>query len=355
MSVLFFVYMTGSAIIFNPTPLIERSGNAAWLSLLLAGAIGYAILAMLLHLHRRFPGMSYVDISRALIGSVLTVMIGFATLTYLLQMQAAIVVGVGLFMINSMMRETPIYAFTFLIFLISAMTARAGIEVMARMFTLLLIITSLFTFIVLLLALPNYEPSSLFPMFPKGIKPVFHGAYYSFGFPYSEVFLCGMFLPYAAKRMRGSLPKKMYIALSCNIVLLMLTTVCSIMVFGPYAAEVPYLLFSIARVVEFQDIIQRIESVIGISLILGSYMKTTISLFFISIFVSKLFGLRESSAIVMPIALVGFLMGLATYKSATQWLFIINSIHPLWTGAVFLAPLLLLTLVAFFRKKSPSA
>jgi spore germination protein KB len=350
LGVLFFVFMTGSSIINIPGPLISRAGNGAWMSLLLSGASGFVILVILLFLSRRFPEMTYVDYSRKLIGNALTVVFGLMSLTFMLQMQSAMVIDVGLFMVSSMLRETPIYAFTFLIFLISGLTARAGIEVIARMFTLIMCLTSFFIFTILILAIPDYHPTQLLPMLPKGIKPVVHGAFFTFGFPYVEVFLFGMLIPFVAKNKQKLVPKWLFLALSINLCILITSTMCAIMVFGPYAAERPYVLFSMARLVEFQEIIQRIESIIGMSLILGSYMKTTVTLYVLSLFVSRLFLLKDNVSIVMPLALMGFLMGLVTFNGSSQWGGVVTTFHPVWAGTVFTLPLLLLTVVAAFRK-----
>ncbi|WP_328285210.1 GerAB/ArcD/ProY family transporter [Paenibacillus alkaliterrae] len=353
LGVLFFVFMTGSSMINIPGPLIGKAGNGAWLSLLISGGIGFGMMSMLLYLHRRFPDLTYVEYSRKLVGSVLAVILSVLPITFLFQMQSAIVTDVGLFMISSMLRETPMYAFTFPVFVIAALTARAGIEVMVRMFTLILLLTSFFIFIVLLLAIQDYDPSLLLPVLPKGIKPVLHGAYFTFGFPYVEIFLFGMLLPFVVKdpEKKVSISRTMFISLSLNVFTLCTATVCAIMVFGPYAADKPYVIFAMARIVEFEEIIQRIESIIGMSLILGSYMKTSVTLYVLSLFVSQLFQLKESGTIVMPLALFGFLTGLVTFDGSTQWGGIVATIHPVWAGAVFLMPLLLLTVVALIRKR----
>lgn len=354
MSVLFFVFMTGSSIINIPGPLIGKANNGAWLSLLLSGGLGFCVLFCVLFLHRRFPGLTYVEYSRKLIGSALTAALSVLTLSFLLQMQSAIVVDVGLFMISSMLRETPMYVFTFLIFAISAATVRAGIETMARMFTLITALTGYLIVFVLLLGILDYDPSLLLPILPKGIKPVLHGAYMTFGFPYVEVFLFSMLLPFVNKSSSKKLPKAMIIALVLNIITLCVSTLCAIMIFGPIAGERPYVLFSLARVVEFQEIIQRIESIIGMALILGSFMKTTITLYVLSLYLKQLFHFKDHRTFVMPLAMIGFLMGLVGFDSPSEWGFIVSAIHPVWATAAFVFPLLLLTIIALFKKKEPS-
>ncbi|HTG67648.1 MAG TPA: GerAB/ArcD/ProY family transporter, partial [Candidatus Udaeobacter sp.] len=325
--------------------------NGAWLSLLLSGGLGFLLLSCMLFLYRRFPDMTYVEFSRQLIGTTLTAIFSVFTMSLFLQMEAGIVIDVSLFMVSSMLRETPMYVFSFLVYAISAATARAGIEVMARMFTLILIMITFSIIAVLLVAIPDYHPSNLLPIMPKGIKPVFHGAFLSFGFPYAEVFLFSMLFPFVDKSSSSKLCKTMRITLGFNIFILCLSTVCAIMVFGAYAGERPYVLFSLARVIEFQEIIQRMESIIGMSLILGSYMKTTITLYVFSLFLSQLCGFKDNRAVVMPLALLGFLTGLVAFDGAAEWGFIVSAVHPVWTYAAFIAPLLVLTVTALVRKQ----
>lgn len=355
MGVLFFVFMTGSSIINIPGPLISKANNGAWLSLLLSGGLGFIILACILFLHRRYPTMTFVEYSRHLMGTPLTILFSVFTISFLFQMQSAIVTDVGLFMVSSMLRETPMYAFTFLIFAISAVTVRAGLEVIARMFTLTMILTALSILAVLIIAIPDYNLSFLLPIMPKGIKPVLHGAFFTFGFPYVEVFLFAMLLPFVNEGPTGKLSKTMLFVLGINIFVLCLSTICAIMIFGSFAGEKPYVLFSLARIVEFQEIIQRIESIIGMSLILGSFMKTTITLYVLNLYLSQLFRFQNSQALVMPLALMGFFMGLVNIDGATEWGRIVTTIHPVWTFAAFVVPLLLLTVIALFKKKKQLA
>jgi spore germination protein KB len=218
------------------------------------------------------------------------------------------------------------------------------------MFTLTMILTALCVLFVLLIALPDYNPSFLLPVLPKGIKPVLHGAFFTFGFPYAEVFLFSMLLPFVKKSSLGKMPRTMLITLGINIFILIISTISAIMIFGPFAGEKPYALFSLARVVEFQEIIQRVESIIGMSLILGSYMKTTITLYVMSLYLSKLIGLQDNRTIVMPLALIGFLMGLNSFDGAAEWTQIVTTVHPVWTFAAFVIPLLLMTVITLFKK-----
>jgi len=349
MGLLFFVYMTGAAIITIPEPLISKAGSGAWLSLLISGGLGLCILSCVLFLHSRYPDLTYVEYSRKIMGTWLTAVTSIFPLSFCFHQLTGIFLEVDLFMISSMMRETPLYAFSFLLYMAAALTVRAGLEVMARMFMLIMLLSTFVIVVTLLLAMGNYHPEYLRPVMPDGIKPVFRGAYFSFGFPYGQPFLFAMLLPFAGKSATGETSRSMIAALVLNIIALCVSVVCTSMVFGPLAGEITYSLYTAARTVEVQEIISRIESIIGMALISLSYMKASITLCYLSLFVSELLRLKDYRTIVIPVALLGFLNTLVGYDSLLEWGEIFGVINPVW---VFLAllPLLMLTALALFKK-----
>lgn len=351
-SVLFFTFMTGSSIINIPSPLIGKAENGAWLSLLISGAIGMVLLGCMLYLHARFPAESFVQYSLKLIGVWPTLVISVLPISFMLNMLTGIVLDIALFMKSSMLRETPSYAFTSLVYMVSALTVRAGLEVMARMFTIIMILVVLFVAAVLLFAMENYNPGNLLPVMPQGIKPVLNGAFFSYGFPYSEVFLFAMLLHFTRKQESSGLNRNMFISLIMNIFTLCISTVCTIMLFGPLAGIKKYSLYELARTVDVQEIITRIESVIGMSLIAGSYMKTTITLYVLCLYVTHLFKLKDYRTFVMPFAMIAFLNTLVGFKSDMQWVEFVSIVHPLWGTFAYVAPLLLITTVSAFRRRT---
>lgn len=352
MGLLFFTFMTGSSIINIPAPLIGKAQNGAWLSILISGGIGMGLLACMLYLHQRYPELTFVEYSRKLIGTWPTVILAVLPLSFMLHMLTGIVLDIGLFMKSSMLRETPVYAFTSLTYLVAALSVRAGLEVMARMFVILMILVVFFVGSVLILSIENYSTSFLIPVMPQGIKPILNGAFFSFGFPYGEVFLFAMLLPSVRKKSTGELNLAMFKSLIINIATLCISTICTIMMFGPLAGLKKYSLYELARSIDVQEIITRIESVIGLSLIAGSYMKTTITLYVMSLFVSHLLKLNNYRTLVMPLALIAFLNGLVGFSSDMQWVEIVSVVHPLWLSAAYVFPPLLITVISLFRVPS---
>lgn len=352
MSVLFFSFMTGSAIINIPGPLIGYAKNGAWISLLLSLSLGILFLSCILYLHRKFPDLTFIEYSRTLLGSWVTIFLAIPFISFQFHMASGIVLDIGLFMTSSMMRQTPLYLFVLSVFVVIALTVRSGIETIVRMIFAPMIAVLVFIILILVLSFNNYEIDHLFPIMPDGIKPVLLGAYFSYGFPFVELVLMSMLLPYVRKEGQTYLKKGMFLALLISGLFLIAVTIATILVFGPMAGERKYSMFEVARIIDLLEVIQRIESLIGISLILTSFIKATITLFILNLTFTKLFKLKDDRILVFPLALTCYLFSLLQIdKGSATWIYAVSVIHPLWATFSYLLPLLLVTVVAVIRKK----
>lgn len=350
MAMLFISFTTGSAIIYVPDPLLGVAGNAAWLSIVLASGIGFGLLTITLYLYRKYPGLTLIDYSRKTIGSGLTVLILIPFLAMVLLMLCLITVGLGGFFTSTMMKQTPPYVFHAFTLFMAALTARAGMEVMVRMFTLLLFMMYVSAIVVLLLSFPYYHPEHLLPVMPEGFKSVLHGTYL-LAFPYGELILFGMLLPFVKKEKEDHLNKLMFSALFINTLTLLAVVICTIMAFGPVAGERIYSLFQMARLINVGDIIERIESIIGISLTLGTYMKATVALFVLNLALSQLLKLQNDRMLIFPLALVSFLLSLVMFRNEAEYVETVQVIWPFVVIVGGIGPVILITLITFIKRK----
>ncbi|MBB3109820.1 spore germination protein KB [Paenibacillus phyllosphaerae] len=354
---LLFVFLTSSSIINIPAPLISYAGNIAWLSLPIAATFGLALLLLLLKLARQYAGKNLIEYSQATIGFTATMVLGLAFLYYQVHMASTIVLDVAMFMRSSMMRNTPSYWFIFLLLTVAAITVRAGIDKFAGMFPVIMVSVVGFTSLIVLMSINNYDVGNLLPLMPDGVKPLLHGVYFTMGVPYIELTLFGMLLPFIGNP-DGKLGRKMTLSLICNMLVLMLVTIVSLLVFGPIAGDRKYSMFEVARTVEVADVFQRIEALMGYAVIAAAFMKTTIVLFSAHQTLIHLLVRKEDKMLIYPLAA---LMAIVSYSSLrdgeAHWIQLITSVHPLWGLTSAAAPLLLVGLIAWLRgkKKPPSA
>lgn len=348
--VLFFVYLTGSVIVNLPGPLIGFAQNGVWISLLLSGTAALIQLLLVLYLDKEYPGLSFCQYSQTLLGTWPAIAILIPFISLLFEMTTGIVHEVGKFVNSSLMRQTPQYIFNIFIFATVAITVRAGIEVMSRMFAILIFIVMLFTIINLLLSVPNYQFEFLLPILPDGIKPVLHGAYMSFGFTHAEPVLLGMLLPFV-RRPAGSLHKKLVVVFGISVITLITVTLSTILVFGPLAGERKYSMVEVARMIDVQPIIQRVEFIIGFVLIVSSYMKACITLFILNQLVVQTCKLKDEKVFILPLTFFNMMFAFIFQRSEAKLTEHITVILPLWKFSGFTVPLLIVVAVHLLRKR----
>lgn len=351
MAVLFFSFMLGSSLINIPQPLVQAAQNGAWLSILIANGFGMLLLTCIFYLYRKNPNLTLIDYSRQLLGKWITLCISIPVLILLFLILSYIVIDIGGFFTTALMRETPSYVFHALILLVAALTARAGIEVMARMFVWLVCYSLLFSFVIIVLTFPYYQVGNLLPVFPEGMKPVIHGAYMAIGFPYGELVLFSFLLPFVRTEKDNSLKKYMFSVLLTHGFLLIISILCTIMALGPLAGTFKFSLFQLARLINIREIITRIESFTGIALIVGSYMKTTIMLFILKEMLSRVLNLKDERIIIFPVTLISLLLTLTMFKTEIEFVESVFVVEPLVLTIVIVLPLFFITVVTFFKGK----
>ncbi|MFK7696093.1 endospore germination permease [Paenibacillus sp. HJGM_3] len=347
---LLLVSTTGSTILFIPSTLMAQSGNAFWIAWLVAGLYGSLQLSVMLYIRRRFHGQSVIEGGIETIGYTLTVLLMVPFVLFMILLQGYIYFSIGAFFTTTMMRDTPVYVFNGLIALVSALTVRAGVVVMARMFTMMSFLLVGVIVLVLLLALKNYHLNYLLPILPNGIKPVFHSVYETGGFIYGDFLVFTFLFAYMRPKQGETGSKPIVLAFLLNWLIIAMISGCTIMTLGPITNEYQYPLFVLSRQISIQEIIERGESIIGMSMMAGSYMKATITLFALNTALTRLLKLKEDGLLVYPLALLGFVLSLVLVQNEAEFGEVLLT-WPLVTFTVSLT-LIFVAVAAQFIKRS---
>ncbi|MGG1516354.1 GerAB/ArcD/ProY family transporter [Paenibacillus oryzisoli] len=324
----------GSAIIYIPTPIVGFSGNAAWLSMLGSFGFGLIVLLCVLYLHRRHGGTGLIDYCRSLIGKVPTIFVMLPVVAMLLFAISAIVTGIGDFFASSMMPKTPSYVFCSFSLLVAALTARAGVVIAARMFVLLVPVMFVFTMAVLLIAFPVYDWGRLLPLPDKGIGDLLHGFYVAAGFPFGEVCLFPILLSFAPKEETKVLFRRLILAFTLTGVTMIAATVCTIVAFGPAAGYLSYSLYQLASNIEVNGNNVRIEAIVGIAIIVGSYMKATLYLIALNKLLVRLTNVQDARAYIYPLTLTCTMLSLTLFSGPAEFQYQVYTIWPFTVIAV---------------------
>ncbi|CAI6085819.1 GerAB/ArcD/ProY family transporter [Cohnella sp. JJ-181] len=352
-AVMLFVYLTGSAIINIPAPLISVSDNEAWICLLAAAGIGLLLLVPLVSLARRFPDLDFIEYGAKLTTRPVAVAFGILLLLLQVHIVAGIVMDIAMFLKSSMMRDTSFAYFITLTMLAVALTARVGIGRFAGMFGLLMLSVMLFVLFNISLASAGFHPQYLLPVLDHGVKPIFHGIYFISGFPYGEMALFCMILPLVRTRAKDRTGSKMALAVALNAGSLLLVTLATVLTFGPISGERKYSMFEMARTVYVTEIFERLEALMGYSMIVASFMKATIALFSAHLTLNSLLKLpRDNRQLIFPLAFIVTLISISVgLRGEAYWDFMISGIHPLWVFTCGIVPLLVVYAASLVRKR----
>ncbi|MFA9458634.1 endospore germination permease [Halalkalibacter sp. AB-rgal2] len=351
MAFIFLCYMVGSALVNIPSPLITNAENGAWISLLLTSIVGFGILIVILYLNKAHRGSTFFEYTKKVYGKWLTYVVIGLLLMLLVIMVSNIILDVGMFLHNTVMRATPLYIVQGFIFLVAALTIFCGIEVIGRMFTMLILFVMAVYGVFLLMIVPVIEPQYILPLTPDGWKPILHGAYFVFGFPYSEVILFAILLPFARQKEAGTLRRGMIVAYILTTLLLLTAVFISIMVLGPIGTKVKYSLFYISTLIDVQDILTRIEAVMAMSWIIGSYMKATIVLYMIHTLFNEMVGEKSTRIFVFPISFLCLLMSVTLYEHELEFADHVGVIWPLFITIVAVIPITLMAAITMIKKR----
>lgn len=342
--------IVGSGIVYIPNPLTAIARQNTWMSMIAAYLFGWAVLGCLVFMHRRMQGeASFFRHARRMVGRPLAVAAALILIGLLLFAVPAIVAGIANFFTGVMMKETPDYVFSATSLIVSALTVRAGLEVMARMFVLLAGVMLTVSLAVMLLAIPGYHPEFLMPLAPLSVKPLLHAFLVAAGFPFGEVLLFCVLLPYVNAAGPGNLVRKLFGAFAIAGAMLTLSVLCTVLAFGPAAGSFQYSLYRLASEIQIAEIIQRIESVIGIAMILGSYMKATVYLYILNVLVAECLGFSDKRTAVFPVMLVCLFLSLTMFDNPADFYTQVYVIWPFMVVAVGCSLILALTVVTWAK------
>jgi len=348
LAILYISYMVGSSIVYVPNQVIHLAGNMGWLSLVVSTLMGILFMSLMIYLYRCYPDEMYTVYFDRVYGKWIAGVFVVLLILMLLLMCSYIVLGIGLFLTNTMMVETPMYVFNALTIVIATYAVHAGIEVMGRMFFLLTASMLATIVIIVCLATPLARVESLLPLFADGVKPILHGVYFLFGFPFGEMFLFSAILPFVRKESRQRVGKWMYAMTAITGILQLAVTVTAITTLGPLAGDRKYSLYAMARMIEVGQFLIGLEAIVGIALIAGSFTKTTVVLYVLNAVMSHFFRLNDNKLLLPAISFMTFLMSMMMFEM--EFVFSVQVVWPLIVMGIGVGPLVLAALITMVKR-----
>lgn len=294
--------MLPTAILTIPAVTVETARQDAWLSVIAATLAGLLIARLVVNLSLRFPGKTLVEYSEEILGKAPGKIVGFLYIwLFFPYIGSGTVREFGVFLVTAVMPDTPIIVFLIAVTAVAAYAVRNGLEVLCRFNQLFIPATGLLV-IVFLLSTKDMKLTRLLPVFDAGLFPIVKGAVTPTMW-LGEIVTLAMIIPYLNK------PEKAHRIAVLSILLtgffLTASILEAILIFGPnLTGHWVFPTFNATRVVSIANFLERLESVIVASWVLGGCIKAGVFYYAIVLGSAQWMGLRDYRPLVLPVGVV---------------------------------------------------
>jgi spore germination protein KB len=297
------LFEMGTAIVI---PIGFQAQQSVWLSILLASIGGILLFLVYDYFFRQYPDLPLSGYARKILGKYIGWPLSFLYVPFFLYIAARDLREAGDLLVTAAYDQTPLFAVVALMIISIVYVLHKGIEVLARMAEIYLMILIVLGVLghVLVLFSGIIDVNNLLPVLGKGWKPVLTAAYpYIFMFPFGEMICFTTIFPYLNKLQAGR--KTGVKALMFSAIVLSITHAIEISVLGEKIySRATFPLYSTMIYVNIADFLQRVDVIAILTLIIGVFFKASIYCYAAVIAASDLFKVQTKQKMVVPFGII---------------------------------------------------
>ncbi len=293
------------------------AGKDAWLAVIIAFIFVFPILMIYSRILYLFPGNDLFDICHLLFSKYLGKIFIILYTWFAFHLGALILRNLGEFILGTSLPNTPRIVSMAYTAILGAWSIKKGIEVLGRWSSLALLVLVFFLVFAMFLLFPIIDINNIKPVLFKGMKPVLKDAFSIFSFPFAEtVIFCLVFSCFKDKKS----PYKVFtIGLILGGLVVLLVTFIDILFLGEIDySSLFFPSYSTLRRLNVGGVFQRIEGIVVIYFIGGTFIKLCICLLGACKGTSKLFGLDDYRFTVIPITFLMLILAHYIYGNVAQ-------------------------------------
>lgn len=344
LTLLVFGYLMGSSTLLTPG---AAAKNNAWLALIVGFLEASVFAWTFLYLMNRYPERTLVEINDQVLGPYLGKIISLFYLWYFSHIGAMVLRNYGDFFNNTMV-ETPLIVFLFFILLICAVAAAHGLEVICRSNIILIILFAINFMVVTVFITPKMDLSNLLPFMDLPVNQFLWASHSAASFPFGEIIAFSMIIPYTNQRTNNM--KCVFAGLALGLVFYLVSALRTITVLGSIRELAVYPVYSLSRLVDVAEIINRVEILIALNLLMVGFLYITVVYYGTVLGLAQILKLRSYKPLIFPIGLLILNLSILQFDSTIENLVFTDDIYPYYSLPFeFLLPFFTL-LIAAIRK-----
>lgn len=283
-----------------------------WVSIVLAIIMVFPAVLAYARLHYLFPKENLYDIIEICFGKIIGKIIVAVFTWYMYDLSITIVRNLGNFVNTVSLVKSHFIVPTIILLILCVWVVKKGRAVIAKWAELFLPILVGGIVIFILMLIPKMDIDNIKPLFYfDNKKDILKSAFIAVTFPFGEVVSCTMFFQ---NFKREKSPYKVYIiGLLLSGIIILAVSISNLLVLGiDIASNTYYTSYASAARINVYGFFERVEIVMGSILILGGFIKVSITLVATCKGITKIFSFREYKFIATPVAIL--IINLSNFK-----------------------------------------
>ncbi|QGU00535.1 hypothetical protein SYNTR_1941 [Candidatus Syntrophocurvum alkaliphilum] len=294
----------GTSLIYLPA---LNAGRNGWLAVGLSSIVGFYMIYLLLSLHKSFPGKDLIAISEELLGKYLGKFLSLIFLTSIFFVVTLRLYDLAILMLVIFPLMPYLFVLT-VITLIVVYIAFKGLNIVGRLAEVIMWPTVMLLLIsyIAALSIHTLDFANVLPIFVYW-KPVFSGFLYSANWPFAELVIFGMFLPFVKDDMKQN-GRVLYYWLTFAAILLVIRSIITFAVIGAETVELKR--FPFLEVYKMIDIpgLERIDQFFFFFWFVTAFFAILLSYQAVAMGTKTLFSLNNYRSILLPLGLLTIIM-----------------------------------------------
>lgn len=319
-----------------------------WLTALIASVWGIMSVLAIVALARRYPGLTLIEYLPLILGKPLGKILGALYAFWFLAVCAAVIAEFSHFLNITIMPNTPLSIFMITIVALCFYAIRSGLEVWVRVGEILLVVVVLAMAAVIIMPIGSMDLGKLMPVFdhPPGLliyTSIISGSWRC------QVVFAAMLIPSLTSVRHTS--RNLIISVLFIGFILAALEISAVAVFGGIpTGQKEFPLFSLSRMISIARIFDRLEVLIVVASLLGTFFKICAFLYCSTLSAAQVFGFKEYQFLLLPLSILALALAHNLYLGVPE---LTDFLLHTWPGygllSFALAIPLLLCLIALFH------
>ncbi|ADK14710.1 spore gernimation protein [Clostridium autoethanogenum] len=287
-----------------------------WISLLTSFIIISFMMLVYTSLNKRYPDKNLIEINTIVYGRYLGKIISILYIFFFWFLIPSNVRGISDIYSTYLFPQTDLTIFVVVIILTCMYTIKKGIEVIARIGSILTILIIIVTVIITVLILNDMHLSNFLPLFQINFKKFIQGTNIMVSIPFGELITFLMIFPYVNDK--GKVKRFSFWGLIIGTIQFLIIILRNTAVLGNigYIHVLPS--YQVARLINIGEVITRMEILFGVMLLFNVFLKICIFYYATVLSIAQFFKLQSYNSLVIPLGIISIIFSITMYSSPAE-------------------------------------